>query len=85
MDTYTFLYTAGSVPALVSTVITIIYFIIKFLRYMFNAGTGETESQKKTLCHCPSTHHQSSTSGTESNFKIYEDISGYSCQTVNDG
>ena len=52
---------------------------------MFNAGTRETESQKRTLCHHPSTHHQSSTSGTEGDFEICKEISGHSYKTVNDG
>ena len=43
------------------------------------------ESQERTLCHHPSTHHQSSTSGAEGDFEICEEISGYCYKTVNDG
>ena len=49
MDTYTTLYTAGSVPALVSTMITIIYFAVKLITYFINASTREAESRKGTL------------------------------------
>ena len=85
MDAYTSLYTTGGIPALVSTTITIIYFAVKFLSYVFNAGTRTTEGRERTLCHHPSTHHQSPTSGTESNHEIYKDISGYRCEEVDDG
>ena len=36
MDAYSTLYTAGSVPALVSTAITIIYFTVKLIAYIIN-------------------------------------------------
>ena len=77
MDAYSSLYTAGGVPALVSTTITIIYFAVKLITYVFNASTRVTEGWERMLCTRLSTHHQSPMSGAESNLKIYKDIPGY--------
>ena len=65
MDTYTTLYTAGGIPALVSTAITIIYFTVKLIAYTLNAGTRETKSRKRTLHNSLPRHKQGSTGGTE--------------------
>ena len=85
MDAYTSLYTTGGIPALVSTAITIIYFAVKFITYVFNASTRAIKGQERMLCHHPSTHHQSPMSGAESNLEIYKDIPGYRGEEGNNG
>ena len=85
MDTYTSLYTTGGVPALVSTMITIIYFAVKFLSFVLNARTRVTEGRKRTLRDHPPAHHQSSASGTESNYEVYKDLSDCSGEEINNG
>ena len=85
MDAYTTLYTAGSVPALVSTAITIIYFAVKLITYFINAGARETESRKGTLHNSLSRHDQGSTSGTEGPGQVYPNIPRYSYNTEDNG
>ena len=50
MDAYTSLYTAGGVPALVSTAVTIVYFLIKLVTYLIHASTREAEIAGKGRC-----------------------------------
>ena len=50
MDAYTSLYTAGSIPALVSTMITIIYFAVKFLCTTFLMPVPERPKARKGCC-----------------------------------
>ena len=38
-------YSAANIPALVSTGITVFYFIIKLLNYIFNASSRETQAR----------------------------------------
>ena len=74
MDTYTALYTAGGVPALVSTAITIVYFIIKLVTYFIHAGTREAKSQEGTLHNSLSGHDQGSASRVEGLGQVYPNI-----------
>ena len=85
MDAYTSLYTAGSIPALVSTAITIIYFAVKLIAYCINASTRETQSRKGTLHNSLSGHDQGSTSRTEGPGQVYSNIPGYSYNTKDNG
>ena len=85
MDAYTTLYTAGGVPALVSTAITIIYFTVKLITYLFNASTREAESRKGTLHNSLSGHDQGSMSGTEGPGQVYPNIPGYTYNTDENG
>ena len=52
MDTDTFVfYTVAGIPALVSTRITVLYFILKLLNYFTNAGTDKAPSRETTSTH----------------------------------
>ena len=85
MHAYTTLYTAGGIPALVSTAITIIYFAVKLITYVLNAGTREAESRKGTLHNSLPGHDQGSTSGTEGPGQVYPNIPRYNYNTDENG
>ena len=85
MDAYTTLYTAGGVPTLVSTAITIIYFAVKIIAYVLNAGTRETKSQKGTLHNSLPRHNQGSKGGTEGPCEVYLNIPRYNYETEDNG
>ena len=85
MDAYTTLYTAGGVPALVSTAITVIYFAVKFIVYFLNAGTREAEGGKGMLHDSLPRHNQRSMGGTESHSQVYLNIRKYSDKTNDNG
>ena len=85
MDAYSTLYTAGGIPALVSTAVTIIYFTIKLIAYFLNASTRETESGQRMLHYSISRHNQGATSGTEGTGEVYEDLSGDPFEKDNNG
>ena len=84
MDAYTSLYTAG-VPALVSTAITIVYFLIKLVTYFLHAGTREAESREGTLHNSISGHDQGSASGAEGPGQVYLNIPRYPYNTEDNG
>ena len=85
MDAYTSLYTAGGVPALVSTAITIVYFLIKLVTYFLHAGTREAESREGTLHNSISGHDQGSASGAEGPGQVYLNIPRYPYNTEDNG
>ena len=85
MDAYTSLYTAGGVPALVSTAITIVYFFIKLITYFIHAGTREAESREGTLHNSISGQDQGSASGAEGPGQVYPNIPRHPYNTEDNG
>ena len=85
MDAYTSLYTAGGVPALVSTAVTIVYFLIKLVMHLIHAGTREAESREGTLHNSISGHDQGSASEAEGPGQIYPNIPRHPYSTEDNG
>ena len=85
MDAYTSLYTAGRVPALVSTAVTIIYFIVKLITYCINASTGKAESRQGAVYNSLSGHSQGPASRTQSPGQVYSHLPGYHYDTKDNG
>ena len=85
MDAYTSLYTAGGVPALVSTAVTVIYVAIKLITYCLNASTGKTESRQGAVYNSISGHNQGPASRTQSPGQIYSHVPEYHYDTKDNG
>ena len=74
MDAYTTLYTAGGVPALVSTAITIIYFAVKLITYVFNAERPKARKGHCTIVYPDTTRAQRAERKALAKFtRIYQD------------
>ena len=69
------LYAAG-LPALISTGITLIYFLLKACRFAFYALSHKTEGRlaAATPGHCQQEHH--SIEGEEGHMEVSEQVSG---------
>ena len=85
MDAYTSLYTAGGVPALVSTAITVIYVAVKLITYCINASTRKAESRQGTVYNSLSGHNQGPASRTQGPGQVYSHIPGYPYNTKDNG
>ena len=75
MDTDAYVsFTNASIPALVSTVITVCYFIIRLLNYILNASSRETKDRKiETSTGIPEQEH-GSMQGAEGSVEVYPTV-----------
>ena len=72
MDTDTYVsFTNASIPALVSTAITVCYFIIRLLNYIVNATSREAKTRKNETATGIPEQECSSTQGAEGGMEVY--------------
>ena len=71
------LYVAAGIPAFISTGITIIYFVLKAYHYLLHAIPHQTEGRVATATSSSCKQEHSTNTGTESNTKVYEQVSGH--------
>ena len=78
-------YSTANIPVLVSTAITIGYFIIKLINYIINASSREAQARKRM----PSTgipkQEHCSAQRAESGVEVYKEVSKYLYETTTDG
>ena len=69
------LYAAAGIPAIISTGITFLYFILKFCRYLLHAVSHQTEGRVATATPGCGQQEHSTDMGKESHAEICEQVS----------
>ena len=86
MDSYTnVLYSAAGLPALISTGITLIYFLLKACCYLFHAISHKTEGRLATAMPGCGEQKHSSDMGNQGHTEVCEQVSGNSAEQYGGG
>ena len=75
MDAYQNVLYAAGLPALISTGITLLYFLLKTCRFAFYALSNKTEGRLATTTPCSGQQERRSIEGEEGHTEVYEQIS----------